>query len=52
MRWGVVAVAALGGGITLALVLYFGLAGVTAALAVAGWSGLAAITTRFAASRD
>jgi putative membrane protein len=44
MTWGVVAFVALGGGMTLALILHFGLAGVTAALAVAGWSGLAAIT--------
>lgn len=44
MRLGVVAAAALGAGVTLALILYFGVAGIAAALAVAGWSGLAAIT--------
>lgn len=44
MTRGAVAVAALGGGIAAALIVHFGLAGVTAALAVAGWRGLAAIT--------
>src|SRR5690348_12537163 len=44
MRLGVVATAVLGAGVTLALILYFGVAGIVAALAAAGWSGLAAIT--------
>jgi putative membrane protein len=44
MRLGVVAAAVLGAGLTLALILYFGFAAVLAALAVAGWSGLAVIT--------
>ncbi|HEV2545991.1 MAG TPA: hypothetical protein VGU20_01510 [Stellaceae bacterium] len=44
MRLGVVATAVLGAGVTLALILYFGFAAIAAALAVAGWSGVAAIT--------
>jgi len=44
MRRSVAAAAALGAGATLALILYFGVGGIAAALAVAGWSGLAAIT--------
>jgi glycosyltransferase 2 family protein len=44
MRLGLLAAAVLGAGVTLALILYFGFAGILAALAVAGWSGLALIT--------
>lgn len=44
MRFRLLAAAMLGAGVTLALILYFGFAGILAALAVAGWSGLALIT--------
>jgi putative membrane protein len=44
MTRGIIVLAALGSGIAVALIIHFGVAGVTAALVVAGWSGLASIT--------